>query len=356
MSEDRSDLIRQSFLRQAKACADLGSPFTARLCTLAAERLTRDTAVGTTVLRWPGNPDGTGDALALRLAGTLHALVHSGQDSALAAVYPPHSIDDDTLWAALEAVMRRDEAFMLERLKSAPQTNEVRRSSALLPGFLTIAALTGRPLALSEVGASAGLNLQWDRYSYQLGDFRWGQASRVNLAPRWEGPPPPQATIEITERAGCDLNPLDPSSEDDRLRLFSYIWADQQDRLDRTAAALEMATDSGLKVEKADAIDWLRKRLATPRPGMAHVIYHTIAWQYLPAALKAEGEALIADAGSRATMDAPLARLQLEADGKPDGAAILLTLWPTSETREIGRADFHGRWVKWVGWEGKRLI
>ena len=116
-----------------------------------------------------------------------------------------------------------------------------------------------------------------------------------------------------------------------------------------------MATESGLKVEKADAIDWLRQRLATPRPGMAHVIYHTIAWQYLPPALKAEGEALIADAGSRATLDAPLARLQLEADGKPEGAAILLTLWPTGETREIGRADFHGRWVKWLGWEASAV-
>jgi hypothetical protein len=352
MSDERSELIRQSFLRQAKACADLGSPFTARLCTLAAERLTDETRVGATILAWPGNPDGTGDALALRLAGTLHALVRSGRDPALSAVYPPHQVDDDTLWAAIKAALRRDEAFILERLRSAPQTNEVRRSCALLPGFLTIAALTGKPLILSEVGASAGLNLQWDRYSYHLGDFSWGKVSAVELAPLWEGPPPPQAAIEITERTGCDLNPLDPASEDDRLRLFSYIWADQQDRLDRTAAALEMATISGLKVEKADAIDWLRKRLAKPRSGTTHVIYHTIAWQYLPPALKAEGETLIAEAGSRANEAAPLARLQLEADGKPDGAAILLTLWPSGETREIGRADFHGRWVKWVGWEG----
>lgn len=352
MTDERSQAIRQSFLRQAKACHDLGSPFTARLCTLAAERLTDDTRVGAMILGWPGNPDGTGDALALRLAGTLHALVRSGQDPALSAVYPPLVVDDDTLWAAIEAAMRRDEAFILERLKSPPQTNEVRRSSALLPGFLTIAALTSKPLILSEVGASAGLNLQWDRYSYHLGDFSWGKASAVELTPRWEGPLPPQAAIEITERAGCDLNPLAPSSEDDRLRLFSYIWADQQDRLDRTAAALEMATESGLKVEKADAIDWLRKRLTMSRPGMAHVIYHTIAWQYLPPALKAEGEAMIAEVGARATEDAPLARLQFEADGKPEGAALLLTLWPTGETREIGRADFHGRWVKWVGWEG----
>jgi hypothetical protein len=349
MSDDRADQIRQSFLRQAKACSDLGSPFSARLGTLAAERLTEDSRVGATVLGWPGNPDGTGDALALRLAGTLHALVRSGQNPALAAVYPPHEVDDDTFWATVEAALRHNEAFILERLKSAPQTNEVRRSSALLPGFLTIAALTGKPLILSEVGASAGLNLQWDRYSYQLGDFHWGKASAVELAPRWEGPPPPEAAIEITERAGCDLNPLDPASQDDRLRLFSYIWADQQDRLNRTAAALAMATESGLKIEKADAIDWLRHRLATPRPGMTHVIYHTIAWQYLPQALKAKGEALIADAGARATPDSPLARLQLEADGKPEGAALLLTLWPSGETREIGRADFHGRWVKWVG-------
>lgn len=352
MTDDRSELIRQSFRRQAKACADLGSPFTARLCTLAAERLTGETPVGAMILSWPGNPDGTGDALALRLAGTLHALVRSGQDAVLAAVYPPHAEDDDTLWDAIEAAMRRDEAFMLERLKSAPQTNEVRRSSALLPGFVTIAAHTGKPLVLSEVGASAGLNLQWDRYAYRLGDFSWGGASAVELVPRWEGPPLPAADIKIADRAGCDLNPLDPASEDDRLRLFSYIWADQQDRLDRTAAALAMATESGLKVDKADAIDWLRQRLAIPRSGLTHVIYHTIAWQYLPPALKAEGEALIAEAGARATDDGPLARLQLEADGKPEGAAILLTLWPTGETREIGRADFHGRWVKWVGWEG----
>lgn len=352
MTEAPANDIRQSFHRQAKGCTDLGSPFTARLCTLAAERLTEENAVGRMILNWPGNGDGAGgDALALRLAGTLHALVRSGRDTALAAVYPPHAVDDDTLWAAIEAAMLRDEAFMLERLKSAPQTNEVRRSSALLPGFLTIAAQTGKPLILSEVGASAGLNLQWDRYQYRLGDVTWGPASTVELSPRWEGAPPPEADIEIAERAGCDLNPLDPSSDDDRLRLFSYIWADQQDRLDRTAAALAMATESGLKVEKADAIDWLRERLATPRPGMTHVVYHTIAWQYLPASLKAEGETLIAQAGAKATEEAPLARLQVEADGKPDGAAILLTLWPTGETREVGRADFHGRWVKWVGWD-----
>ncbi|WP_113424482.1 DUF2332 family protein [Rhizobium cremeum] len=346
------DVVRQSFLRQAKACSDLGSSFTARLCNLAAERLDEDTAVGDHILSWQGDPTGTGDALALRLAGSLHALVLLGSDVSLAAAYPPNAVDDETLWQACKTAFRRDEAFILERLLSAPQTNEVRRSAALLPGFLTIAQLFGKPLVLSEVGASAGLNLQWDRYSYRLGDFVWGPESPVALAPEWQGPPPPAAEIHIAERSGCDLNPLDPASPEDRLRLMSYIWADQSDRLERTRHALEIAVENRLAVERSDAIEWLERRLTTSRPGAVHVVYHTIAWQYLPEELKSRGEELIANAGSRATIDSPVARLQMEADGKPDGAAMTLQVWPDGEKHEIGRADFHGRWIKWKGWPG----
>lgn len=134
---------------------------------------------------------------------------------------------------------------------------------------------------------------------------------------------------------------------------MSYIWADQTDRLERTNNALKIAVENDLKVERADAVDWLTQRLATPFNGATHVVYHTIAWQYLPADLQQRGEALIAAAGERATSNAPFARLQMEADGQPDGAALTLQIWPTGEKHEIGRADFHGRWVKWKGWPEK---
>ncbi|MGG2473992.1 DUF2332 family protein, partial [Rhizobium sp. BR5] len=61
--------------------------------------------------------------------------------------------------------------------------------------------------------------------------------SEVSMSPEWRGNAPPDTRIEVVERAGCDLNPLDPLSVEDRLRLMSYIWADQTDRLERTAAA-----------------------------------------------------------------------------------------------------------------------
>jgi hypothetical protein len=343
--------VRHSFVRQAQACETLGSPFTARLCRLAAERMTPSTAVEAVVLEWTGDPTASGDAVALRLTGALHALALLRADDDLVAVYPPNPADEDRLWTAIIAAFRTHESFILERLAYAPQTNEVRRSAALLPGFLTISALTAKPLRLLEIGASAGLNLHWDRYRYRLGASEWGDpSSAVRLAPDWEGPPPPETSIEVTARSGCDLNPLDPNSDEDRLRLLSYLWADQSDRVARTRAAFDIARAHPATIDEADARAWLDMRLAQPLPGVATVVYHSIAWQYLPADARRQGEAIIAAAGGRATDDAPLCRLQMEADGGTDGAALTLQIWPKGETRELGRADFHGRWVKWRGW------
>ncbi|WKL22346.1 DUF2332 domain-containing protein [Agrobacterium tumefaciens] len=344
------EAVRNAFLAQARACGSLGSPFTARLCRAVATRLDRQTEVGERILSWPGDVGPSGDSVPLRLAGALHALVIEDKIAPLVDIAPEN---EDALWQACTDALRFHAAFILERLKSPPQTNEVRRSAVLLPGFLTLAELTGKPLVLSEVGASAGLNLQFDRYQYRLGDLAWGEQSEVFMSPEWRGNAPPNTPIEIIERAGCDLNPLDPSSIEDRLRLISYVWADQTDRLERTAAALRIAVEKGLHVEKADAIDWLKRRLATQHPGAAHVVYHSIAWQYLPDALKQTGETLIAEAGAHATQNAPLARLQMEADATPGGAAITLQIWPTGEKQEIGRADFHGRWVEWRGWKNR---
>lgn len=346
-----ADTIHAAFRHQASACMTLGSPFTARLCQLFAERQLPGGAVAYRLLNWPGDPRPSADSLPLRIAGCLHALVLEGRDALLATAYPPGAADDDTLWSMVEQACDIHADFLLTRLNSPPQTNEVRRSGALLPGFLTIANLFGKPLVLSEIGASAGLNLHWDRYRYSLGDRTWGDpASSVRIEPEWRGNPPPNGAVSVAQRAACDLNPLDPGNTDDRLRMLSYIWADQEDRLARTRAALTLASNNQLKVEKADAMDWLRVRLGKTFAGATHVIFHTIAWQYLPKVLQVEGERLLQDAGSRATAEAPLARLSLEADGGSDGASLTLQVWPSGEKREIGRADFHGRWVKWKGW------
>lgn len=348
---NREDAVRDAFRNQIKAATELGSPFVARLSRLAAERLTRDTAVGRALLDWAGDASINNDLVPARFAGSLHALVLSGQDPALKALYPPQETDDDTLWRTIENAFETHGDFIIARLQSPPQTNEIRRCNALLPGFLTIGEIFEKPLDLLEVGASAGLNLQWDRYRYNLGGLEWGDpASPVLLQPDWQGPKPPNAEITIARRLGCDLNPLDVTSADDRLRLMSYVWADQPDRLQRLSAALDLAVSDPPPVERADALEWLPRELVKPPTGAVRIVYHSIAWQYLPAALRARGDATITEAGNRATESAPLARLQMEADDKPDGATISLQIWPSGEKRELGRVDFHGRWVKWKGW------
>ncbi len=343
--------VRDAFREQGRICAAMGSPFTGRVCTLAAERLVAGGAVADRLLGWQGDAGGRGDALALRLAGALHGLVLEGRDPGLMAVYPPEEADDEALWGAIAAALEAHEGYILRRLDGPPQTNEPQRSAALCPGFLTIADRTGLPLVTSELGASAGLNLAWDHFGYRFGTAVWGdQGSPVRIVPDWQGPLPPLAAARVVERAGCDRDPVDAMDAAGRRRLLSFVWADQAERKARMTAAIAIARICGVRVERADAIDWLEARLAVRRPGCAHVVYHSIIWSYLPPEARARARAALEAAGAAASAEAPLAWLRMEGDGAEPGAALTLTLWPGGETRTLARADFHGAWVRWTGW------
>ncbi|MCC5983284.1 MAG: DUF2332 family protein [Rhodobacteraceae bacterium] len=333
--------------RQADACDRLGSPFTARLLRLAAERLDTDTAPGARVLGWPGDPLTGGDAVALRLAGGLHALVLSGADAALARAYAGHTtLSDGSLWQAIRDALTAHTDHLLHWLDSPPQTNEPARSAVLIAAGHWLAARFGRPLVLSELGASAGLNLRWDAYALQLQGARFGPADApVTLRPDWTGPLPPATAPRVIDRAGVDLNPLDPQR--DRLRILSYVWADQSARLARMRAALDLAAAMPTERARGDAAAWLETRLRTPPPGALHLVFHTVAWQYFPPETDRRARSALDRAGTGADARAPLARLGMEQDnsGAP-GAAIWLDLWPGGRV-DLGRADFHGRWVAW---------
>jgi hypothetical protein len=347
--------VRAAFAAQAEVCAGMGSPFTARLCRLAAERLAPGDPVSDRLLGWPGDPGGRADAVPLRLAGALHDLVLGG-DPGLGAVWPPRdgAASDAALWAAVGAAFAGRTAAILAGLDGPPQTNEPQRLAALTPGYLTVAAATGLPLVVSEIGASAGLNLIWNRYAYAFGATGWGDpGSDVRIAPDWRGAAPPTPALGpaaiLREAAGCDRAPPDLADPAARRRLLAFVWADQKARLARTGAAIAAAQAAGVAVARADAADWLEARLAAPRPGAAHVVAHSIVWQYLGPERQARIRATLEAAGARASAAAPLAWLRLEADGGAPGAGLALTLWPGGTTRTLARADFHGSWVDWSG-------
>lgn len=346
----RAECVRASFAEQAPIMAHLGSPFMARLMRLLAKRLVPGTPVTDRLLDWPGDPRAAADNLSMRLAGGLHALVISGVAPELAAVYPPQQVDDEILWSGLSTVFETRSDQLLPWLDRPPQTNEIRRAAAVIPALHLVAGATGLPLALWEIGCSAGLTLRAESFHLETGAASFGPANAdLRLTPDWQGTSPAPATLEVIERRGVDLAPMDPADPSHRLRLLSYLWADQPARRKLTEAAMTEAARLPAHVDRADALDWLAEWLPRRPRSAVTFLFHTIAWQYLPPEARARGEALIAAEGARATWKAPLARFGMEGDGGKD-AALTLQLWPGALRLPLGRADFHGRAVSWTAY------
>ncbi len=330
---------------QAGACAALGSPFMGRLLGLLANRLRPGTPVADRLFAWPGDISPSAQSVPLRLAGALHRLVLSGEDAALVAAYPPNQVQDDQLWRAVSNALEAHCDDVLRWLDSPPQTNAVGRAAALIAVGRWLGQAHDLPLMLSELGASAGLNLNWDRFALDIGGERFGPPDAgVVLSPKWHGDLPASVVPRVVARRGVDLEPMDMADGGDRLRLLSYLWPDQPERTRITRAAMDLPA---APVDRGDAIDWLDQRLPAQAEGRLHLIYHTIAWQYFGAERQARGRALMDAAGARATRQRPLAVFAMEADGDGPGAALTLRLWPGGQVRTMGRADFHGRWIDW---------
>ena len=340
-----AEAIREAFREQARWCERLSSPFTAQLCNALAGVLDEKSAIGTRVLGWQGNP--MADALALRLCGGLHALVRRGEAPELAAIYPPAAVGDGEMARILlRTLVERAEALD-PWLDSAPQTNEVGRSGPLMSGLLVLADRFHLPLRLFELGASAGLNLQLDRYGYDLGGLAAGaEDSPVRLKPKWKGAPPPEAKVEIAARGGVDLNPVDPVA--DRERLLAYVWPDQAQRLAQLQAALDLAAADPPRVDRADAADWLEAQLGTaPEPGVCRVVMHTVAFQYFPAEVQARIKARLIAAGAEASQAAPLAWLRMEKLAADEHFSLRLRTWP-GDGQLLAWSHPHGTWMEWL--------
>ncbi len=339
--------VLAAFAKQISWCDSLDAPFTARLLRLLSDDVAKAGPTAALIGQWPGDP--VADALPLRLAGAFHALVLTGADPGLAACYPPGG-DAERFAPAVQAALERRAGFLQHFLRSPPQTNEVGRSTVLLGGFLQVAAATGLPLRLLEIGASAGLNLLWDRYSYRLGSATWGDpASPVRLEPEWTGKLPPlAASVGIASRAGCDIAPLDIRQDGEALRLRAYVWPDQPERLARLDAAIALARTAGPVVERADAALWVRDQLGGAAEGQATVLFHSIMWQYMPAATQTATRETIERAGARATRTAPVAWLRFEPPRPEAKPELHSTLWPGGSTHHLATAHPHGRAVAWV--------
>lgn len=161
------------------------------------------------------------------------------------------------------------------------QTNEPRRCAALLPAFAALQRQAGRgePLALLEIGASAGLCLYPDRYSYRYGQGEWlhpaSGPSAVRLQAEASGRIPiPHALPDVAWRAGIDLEPLLVGDPEAMRWLETLVWPEQQERRDRVRAAAAIVRAEPPLLVRGNAVDELAL-LAQQVPGHATTVVIT---------------------------------------------------------------------------------
>ncbi|THV31919.1 DUF2332 domain-containing protein [Glycomyces paridis] len=169
-------------------------------------------------------------------------------------------------------------------LERATQTNEAARCATLLPA---LAAIDG-PIALLEVGASAGLCLYPDRYSY-----RYRTASGIASLDPGDGPSKvvlecelrqgeaPTRLPQVVWRGGIDRNPLDATDPDARAWLESLVWPEHHDRRERITQAAAILAEQPPRLVAADLNEALPKVAAAAPPDAHLVVFHSAVLAYL---------------------------------------------------------------------------
>ncbi|MEO0464502.1 MAG: DUF2332 domain-containing protein [Pseudomonadota bacterium] len=358
MADDAVMLIEEfdaAVTWQADHAFEAGAQATARIVRSLPLVRASGTALGQRMANWPGLT--LKDAMPLRVTGGLHHLALTGADTRLVPIYEGAVTDQAAVDALVMAVVRDHDAALVPWLDGPPQTNEAGRSASLMAGLLWLAQRVTPRFDLFELGASAGVNTMMDRYFFQLGETQAGPArSPMRIQPEWRGerfPPAPPPGFEVTSARGCDVAPIDLSDPDAALRLKAYVWPDAPARLERIDAAITLAAERAPQVIAQDAADFAEAMLAEPQAvGTTRAMFHSIMWQYMPAATQARIEALFAEHGPRAMPDTPLGWISLETNPATFRHELTVRWWDgdagTGEPHLLAHAHPHGGWVEWL--------
>jgi hypothetical protein len=245
----------------------------------------------------------------------------------------------------LRDLIRRDPERLAQVMRTRrTQTNEPARCATLLPAL----AQLPEPLALIEVGASAGLTLLFDRYSYDYPGLRitGRDPEAPTLRCGLRGPVPvPGRLPEITWRAGLDLNPLDVTDDDDMRWLSCLVWPGEGDRAQRLAAAIAAARRSPPPVHRGDLLTDLPALAAQAPADATLVIYHSAVLAYVAPEDRERFAGIVRGlAAVWFSNEAPGVVPGVPLSDRDDGTFVLAR----DGRQALARTDGHGDWVEWL--------
>ena len=268
--------------------------------------------------------DGWEDAPArqfpqLRMLAGLFRIVLRGDAPQLEGFYPAlgGDLDHHDAWAVVRPMLGARVDELHASLREAPQTNEPARTVALLVGLAEAVRRTGlRRVRLLEPGASAGLGLLVDHYRFTGDGWAAGPVGSRLVVDHCAAAGFAPEVVEVVDRRGCDVAPVDAATDEGAAYLTSFVWPWQLDRHARLAAALDVAREHPVPVDRAPASTWVAERLADPVDSdVLTVVWHSVTRLYWPPEETAAVTAAVEEARARI----PVVHVAMEHDWPEPG-------------------------------------
>jgi hypothetical protein len=296
------------------------------------------------------------NALPNLFFSAVHFLLLEGEHHQLVAFYP--SLNNNSKHYDFAYPYFRD--FVLEHTNEidgiitthSVQTNEVGRCAVLVPAFELVARQSkNRPLALIEIGSSAGLTLLWDRYHYRYNkSLQCGDPNspvHVECLLRGEKRPPvPNRFPEIASRLGVDLNPVDLNDPESVQWLRALVWPEHRKRANQLELAIQVARHTPPQIVRGDALELLPSLIDRVRGDSQLCIFHSFTLSLASGRPKERLELILAKASKKRGL------FHVSLEWPRNSETPLLSLASLNSggdnRRLLARCNAHGEWIEWL--------
>ncbi|MEI2354927.1 DUF2332 domain-containing protein [Mesobacillus zeae] len=316
------------------------------------ERLSIDISADREMLQFASSAR-RGQPVPNLLFGSVHFLLQKGSESPLREYFGsltenPRTPDGQAFHHFKQFCMKNEGDVRTILQTKLVQTNEVRRCSYLFPIFCYIQSLIDQPLALIEIGTSAGFQLLFDqyKYSYDCGETYGNPSSNVMITSEIKGEGRPilgMSTPQVASRIGVDLRVNDFSSDEDELWLESLIWPEHQERRKLFKQAAKIVQEHELKLIEGNGVELLLEISREVPKDEALCVFHTHVANQMSLKSKIGLLETVSEIGKERDIFHIYNNIQdrnLHLDSYISGKEV---------ARTIGKTDGHGRWFTWEG-------
>lgn len=330
--------LAQSFVRFAEECRALQSPFYAQL----SQSIAQDDQLLSIAAQAGSRPETN------LFFAAVQYLLQNGVEHPVANFYPnvtssPQSGDPfpnfrDFCFTHQQAIL---DLIAVRRV----QTNEVRRCAFLMPAFnLVYQQNHQNPLAMIDVGTSAGLNLLWDQYHYNYNGQTYGNLDApVQIQTELRGDKHPSLNDplpEVTYRIGLDLHPVDVKEPDQAAWLRALIWPEHKDRHHMLRAAIQMFINNPQTLRTGDALQTVPQTLNEIPSNTTLCICHSFTLNQFSPEMREQFDTLL----TTHSKIRPIYRISAE------GNSLDLRTYNQGKctTQNLAEVNPHGRWINWL--------